>query len=66
MQPVIPGTDATSLMHRRKLTGPLATRLTVRGPSEHPILLDMEVIVRRRWQHGLRRRRYRDLVSLLP
>jgi len=49
-------------MHRRKLTGPLATRLTVRGPSEHPILLDMEVIVRRRWQHGLRRRRYRDLV----
>jgi hypothetical protein len=32
MQPVIPGTDVASLLHRRKLTGPLATRLIGREP----------------------------------
>jgi predicted nucleic acid-binding protein len=32
MQPVIPGTDVASLLHRRKLTGPLASRLIRREP----------------------------------
>ena len=32
MQPVIPDTDVASLLHRRKLTGPLATRLLGREP----------------------------------
>jgi hypothetical protein len=31
VQPVIPGTDVASLLHRRKLTGPLATHLI--GPE---------------------------------
>ena len=32
MQPVILDTDVASLLHRRKLTGPLATRLIGREP----------------------------------
>jgi predicted nucleic acid-binding protein len=32
MQPVILDTDVASLLHRRKLTGPLATRLIGRDP----------------------------------
>jgi len=32
VQPVILGTDVASLLHRRKLTGPLATRLIGREP----------------------------------
>ena len=32
MQPVVLDTDAASLLHRRKLTGPLATRLIGREP----------------------------------
>ena len=32
MHPVILDTDAASLLHRRKLTGPLATRLIGREP----------------------------------
>jgi predicted nucleic acid-binding protein len=32
VQPVIPGTHVASLLHRRKLSGPLATHLTGREP----------------------------------
>jgi predicted nucleic acid-binding protein len=32
VHPVIPGTDVASLLHRRKLTGPLATCLIGREP----------------------------------
>ncbi len=32
MQPVVLDTDVTSLIHKRKLSGPLATRLLGRRP----------------------------------